>query len=410
MKIVSIFRLIISLAMLSTGFADTPATPVPWIITSYYRDCLFKMVPGKCRIEDGQHVVDREAFGVAYSITRDGEFNELWRTRGWYAFEGSIHNDGQHFVRIGPWASDQMNHTDLAIAFYDHGKLTKQYQVQELIKSPDSLVHSVSHYRWRPEKQTNPNGFYDKTFHLTMIDKTTYSFDITNGKILATGIDADARSSREIRAEEDRAARQKGQSLFDVCSFRKAFENSFEFSQIKAGIGWTHGVWFDEPEWRANLFPKKKYAQPCEVHAIFPITHSENIDVSITPEEIDAALLSALSHPFVLRRFEPGGATGLRFQITGDRLHWDTHELRNLIKETKSIGVEEDPLRQWAYIIIDANEPRFTTVYINSDTKELIYEDTSKSPPEPILLDGAGIRINANKDGSPTSWELSDQY
>lgn len=383
--------------MLSTGFADTPATPVPWIITSYYRDCLFKMVPGKYRIEDGQHIIDREAFGVTYSITRDGAFTELWRTEGWYAFEGFIHNDGQHFVRIGPWATDKMNHTDLAIAFYTRGKLMKQYQVKELIKRPDSLVHSVSHYSWRPEKQTKPNGFYDKTFHLTMIDQTTYSFDITNGKILATGIDADARSSREIRAEEDRAARQKGQSLFDVCSFRKEFENSFEFSQIKAGTGWTHGVWFDEPEWQAKLFPKKKYAQPCEVHAIFPITYSENIDISITPEEIDAALLSALSHPFVLRRFEQGGATGLRLRITGDRLHWDTHKLRKLIKETKGVDPEGGALRHWAYIIIDASDPRYTTIYINSNTKELIYEDTLKSPRETILLDDDGIRINTNK-------------
>ena len=132
------------------GLADSPATPRPWVATSEGGDFFFKMVPPKWKEEGDSYVVEREPFGVTYEISEDGEFKEVWRTEGWYTFEGYLSEDGRYFVRFGPWASDQENHTDLAIAFYDRAKLLKEYQVKELIRKPDLLEDSVSHYMWRP--------------------------------------------------------------------------------------------------------------------------------------------------------------------------------------------------------------------------------------------------------------------
>ena len=145
-------------------------------------------------------MVERESFGVTYKITEGGEFKEVWRAEGWYTFEEYLSEDGRYFVRFGPWASDQENHTDLAVAFYDRGKLIKEYQVKELIRKHELLENSVSHYMWRPVIQTEPNGFYDVSFHLTMIDKTTYRFDYKTGEIITRGKDKKAKSNREIWA------------------------------------------------------------------------------------------------------------------------------------------------------------------------------------------------------------------
>lgn len=164
--------------------ADQPADPRPWVVTSEYGDFFFKMVPSKWKEEGDKFVVDRESCGVAYEISEDGDFKEVWRAEGWYTFEGYLSYDGRYFVRLGPWARDQEKHTDLAIAFYDRGKLIKEYQVKDLIRESDALEYSVSHYMWRPAIQSKPNGFYGGTFHLVMIDKTAYSFDYESGEII----------------------------------------------------------------------------------------------------------------------------------------------------------------------------------------------------------------------------------
>ncbi len=84
------------------AIADSPAMPVPWVKTTERGNFLFKMVPPKWREEGENFVTERDAFGVAYQITEDGEFHELWRTNGWYTFEGYLSEDGKYFVRFGP--------------------------------------------------------------------------------------------------------------------------------------------------------------------------------------------------------------------------------------------------------------------------------------------------------------------
>jgi hypothetical protein len=397
MKIARIIAIAFSLAPLPALMADSPAPPVPWVTTSESGDYLFKMVPPKWRKEGGDYVIDREAFGVAYKISGEGEFQEMWRTQGWYTFKGYLSDDGLHFVRFGPWASDQKEHSDLALAFYERGKLIKQYEVRELIKKPDLLEDSVSHYRWQPEIQSVPNGFKDGSFHLVMIDKTTFTFDRTTGEILKTDIDEGAKSSRELRTERESEAEKKGRDLFEASDFRKSFEEQFHLSHIEAGNGKIYGVYFEDPEWSADLTPIKRYSQPCEVSVVFPIKGDKKIEVSIEPKEIDAALDASLSHPFVMKRFADGGATGLRLRITGDRLHWNSPELEKFLAKFSGAKPTPGELRNWAYLIIDAKEPRFTSIYFNTKTKELIYEDGSNFPYEPILLDSTGKRTEANR-------------
>jgi len=191
-------------------------TPRPWVTMSNHGDFFFKMVPPKWKEEHDRRVIEREAFGVTYKITEDGEFKEVWRTEGWYTFEGYLSENGRYFVRFGPRAGHKENHTDLAIAFYDRGKLLKEYQVNELIRKPDLLEGTAGHYIWRSVIQTELNGFYDGTFHLVMIDKSYYCFDCETGEIITRKEDQRAKSNRDIWTEQEVAANKKGRELFEV--------------------------------------------------------------------------------------------------------------------------------------------------------------------------------------------------
>lgn len=393
-------KILLLIAAISCHYLDVvPQSPpiVPWVKSTENRVFLFKMVPAKWRKEGEELVVEREAFGVAYEVDFEGELHELWHTKGWYCYEGYLSEDGRYFVRMGGWAFDHKEHTDLAIAFYDRGKLLKKYEVRDLIKHPDRL-RGIPNYDWRPEIQSEPNGIRDRAFHFVMIDKTAYRFDYQTGKIIDSHIDQGAKSREEISDEEQAAAEQKGKDLFAASDFHQAYEEQFQISEIEASLGSTVGVYFfPTAQWRAGLIPRKKYSQSCFVEAIFPIRDGKTIVASMTPTEIDTALAVALSHPFIAERFKMGGATGLRLRITGDRLHWDTPELQDFLAKTKGEKPKDQVLRDWAYLIIDAKEPEFTSVYLNIKSGELIYEDKSKKRWPPVLLDASGIRIRVGK-------------
>lgn len=78
-------------------------------------------------------------------------------------------------------------------------------------------------------------------------------------------------------------------------------------------------------------------------------------------------------------------------------MHWNTPELVKSIEKITGEKPKEDELTHWAYFIIDADEPRYTSIYLNTKTGEIIDEDESKWPWEPFLIDATGQRTNANK-------------
>ena len=397
MKLLTIVALAALATMPMNALADSPAAPQPWVATSERGDFLFKMVPPKWKEEGDGYVVAREPFGVTYKISEDGEFKEIWRAEGWYTFEGYLSEDGRYFVRFGPWASDQENHTDLAIAFYDRGKLLKEYQVKDLIRKPDLLEDSTSHYMWRPAIQTKPNGFYGGRFYLVMIDKTTYSFDFETGEIIIREKDKKAKSNREIWAEQQAAANRKGEELFKASAFKEEFERHFEITRIEAMRGSFSSCSLEGPAWVAEFSPKRKFDHEASVRPAFPIRDDSRVEVSLTPQKITSAFEEAFKHPFVSKRFKEGGATGIRLRIQGDRLHWNTPELQEFVEKVSGEKPKEDELAHWAYFIIDDEQRNYTSIYFNTKTGEIIDEDDSKWPWEPFLIDLNGNRQNANK-------------
>jgi hypothetical protein len=392
MKAFPIIVLAVSLAFSAIGFADSPVVATAWMDASQNGTYLFKMVPPEVKWENNKLSIQRQAFGVAYSLSEKGDLNEIWRAEGWYAFEGKISNDGKNLVCFGPWASDLDGHTDLAIAFYDQGKLVKEYKVKDLIKNTGALDNTTSHYTWRAEKQTEPTDFIpgmDNHFHLVMADKTTYVFEVPTGAIVSTGTDPAARSRREVWREEEAEATRQGQALLERSPLRKDYEEHFVISEVEAMKGLILGDSLEGPPWTATLTPKNKLAHPAKVEVVFPIKE-DHAEATLKAQEMIAAMEKALQHPFVAERFK-NGATGLRMRTQGDRLHWDTRELREFIKQAKGSEPEDQVLRHWIYAIIDQpTEPRSRSFYLNAQTGEIIYKEGYEHPPVLVLLDAKG--------------------
>jgi hypothetical protein len=187
---------LLSLVVTSQAYCDTEDAPHPWILSADKGHVFFAMFPpsGDSQKNDGGR-------GICYRLEPDGSLKELWRVSGWYTFAGHLSRSGEFLVRLGPWAKDLENHSDLAVAFYRNGKLVKKHRVNELVKNVDALEYSVSHYSWQPARQSEPDQFIDDTFMLTLIDATIYEFDLNTGEIIHTAIDPYAAGQRVVDEE-----------------------------------------------------------------------------------------------------------------------------------------------------------------------------------------------------------------
>ncbi|NUZ12865.1 hypothetical protein HUZ36_18970 [Pseudoalteromonas sp. McH1-7] len=167
------------------AYADRESIPKPYIVTqegmfeSYY----FKMIPENFHFEDDNLVIDSEAYGRAFRLNYDGTEEELWSVSGWHA--NNVYLAGKeavNLVRLGNWARGQApENEDLAVAFYERGKLLKSYSTADLIEKPDSVKLSVSHYQWKLSSNLARNNKY---FYIETVENITYKFDVSTGEIV----------------------------------------------------------------------------------------------------------------------------------------------------------------------------------------------------------------------------------
>ena len=120
---------------------------------------------------------DGTAYPVSGLYRNDGSTTPLWQVE-WHAPSVRIKQDGRHLVRLGPWASVL---EDLAVEFYDRDQLLKSYRIAQLIKDPDKLSHSVSHFEWYTEM-----AFDDRRgiLRIKTLDGQLLFFSLENGEII----------------------------------------------------------------------------------------------------------------------------------------------------------------------------------------------------------------------------------
>jgi len=165
-----------------TSYADSPGIPFPYVKSALYSSFYFKMVPEN-QEKNSTSEID-PPYGVAYRLLSSGESEELWRVEGWYAFEVYLSANGEHLVRMGPWAvGDKPSAEDMAVAFYHNGKLLKSYSTKNLIKKDRSVRPTVGHYIWRSNDKEYPKLNHLNEFLLKTRENEVYRFDVTTGEV-----------------------------------------------------------------------------------------------------------------------------------------------------------------------------------------------------------------------------------
>jgi hypothetical protein len=193
-----ILGLIIALSTAGNLRADTPVAPFAFVAPSWSGMYYFEMIPPQWNAaKDG--LLDN-GHGVAYQLLRDGSRKELWRTAGWYSGRVFLAEGGVFLVRLEPVIDGHhVSQGDLALAFYKNGVLMKQYSTADLVRNPEKVVSTVSHYYWLAsdvqrvrsegtggkdlDADAEPRLLLNSTFRIKTCDGLVHVFDVTSGNL-----------------------------------------------------------------------------------------------------------------------------------------------------------------------------------------------------------------------------------
>lgn len=176
---------IVMLTLSSLAWADRARAPLDYVMDVAKGQYVFVMLANR-----DNNLLDPGAPDDVGVIDSDKEIRKRYRQSGlyrthpltplwsvsWYAFKVFPASDGEHLIRMGPWASSP---DQLALAFYANGREIKQYLIRDLVKDPSRLRYTVSHFFWLAEA-----SYDDKTqlFHVKTVDSQPYTFSILTGE------------------------------------------------------------------------------------------------------------------------------------------------------------------------------------------------------------------------------------
>lgn len=143
------------------------------LATENFNECLSQGDEDKAEAEKL-----RKAYKASGLYENNNSTKPIW-TVDWYSFKVYLTSDGKYLVRTGPWASKE---TDEAFSFLRDGKLTKSYQVDDLIRYTSALPHSVSHFQWEKESQLNNST---NSFEVITLEDGRFVFNLENGEIIS---------------------------------------------------------------------------------------------------------------------------------------------------------------------------------------------------------------------------------
>jgi hypothetical protein len=167
------------------GWFDEGVEPGPYITAGEGGRVYFKMVP-----TTWGRKVRTVGVGRAYKVD-SGADELLWEVDGWYSAWTLLSRDGRYLVRLqknprGREVSDD----DLAVAFYDRGKLLRKYSTRQLIEDDSKVRRSTSHYMYLGANEPlrlvgleNPDSYPRHGFSLVTIEGVRYQFDIRTGDV-----------------------------------------------------------------------------------------------------------------------------------------------------------------------------------------------------------------------------------
>lgn len=149
----------------------------------------FRMSP------DPVATVDRGNGSGRMMRCRPGDDELLWTTRGWYAHNVYVFDDGQRLVRQANWPRGTGPEPgDLAFEFVGPSGPVRRHDIVDLMHDADDVDRTSSHYEFVDRE--HPLGIRRddegrEVFECTLTDGSWYVFD-SDGAVVASGV-GDAR-------------------------------------------------------------------------------------------------------------------------------------------------------------------------------------------------------------------------
>lgn len=176
-----------------TGLADEKGVPSDYQKVSPDGKYVFVMLsPSESRFAEKDKTL-RKKYRSSGLYKNDKSSTPLWKI-DWYSAKQDIYlsSDGKHLVRMGFWTGRRDDEglekgepavKQLAVAFYNEGKLLKAYTIEDLIEKSNKIPPSVSYFRWKKEV-----SFDDATSQLSIltVEGKRYVFDVRSGEILTS--------------------------------------------------------------------------------------------------------------------------------------------------------------------------------------------------------------------------------
>lgn len=171
-----------------TAHADKIRAPWPYIVQTETGTAYFKMVPDSGQAV-GKDAQGPNGHGAFYVVSPSEGDTVKWQVKGWYAYRVFVSRDGRYLVRLGNWPEGRApSRRDLAVAFYDNGRLLKSYSTAELIKKPERIQATAGHYPYLGDTEPHWLADGDSIFALETADGSHYRFDAKTGKILRSAV------------------------------------------------------------------------------------------------------------------------------------------------------------------------------------------------------------------------------
>lgn len=153
------------------------------------------------------------------------------------------------------------------------------------------------------------------------------------------------------KAEEKRASELSAIKLLNSQKNLIAFTDLFSVSDMRAYYGSSVWLYFNEEEWSGDFSPKTNLSCRAMAELIFPINSNDVVKVGLKPNQVLNALKDLCNTPFIREMARERGR--IRLRASGDRLHWNTEEIQELILILKNNEISPPPYKLWMHAIID---------------------------------------------------------
>lgn len=185
MKIILILGMFLS----SFSFGDSPALPISYVVESENGKYVFAMISPLDNAveisslnEEWKKKISkiRSQYSKSGMYLNDGSKKPIWSV-SWYARSVQVANDGEHIVRVGPWAS---SFKDEAVTFIKNGDILRSYSIDDLVKKRRKMERTVSHFFWRKE------ALFDRKqlkYYISTLDSKHYVFNAATGEVSSSG-------------------------------------------------------------------------------------------------------------------------------------------------------------------------------------------------------------------------------